>query len=69
MHPEDISSRHGGALVLHLKCLPAVATPKSMLYLVAFRMLAVDRDVTPSKEALAFLLDASGGIERSSGGI
>ena len=36
-----------------------VAGPKGTLYLVAFRMLAVDRDVAPSKEALAFLLDAS----------
>jgi len=56
-------------MVLQLECLLAVARPRGTLYLVAFRMLAVDRDVTPSKEALAFLLDASGGIERSSGGI
>jgi len=32
-------------------------------------MLAVDRDVAPSKEALAFLLVTSGGIERWSGSI
>jgi hypothetical protein len=51
-------------MVLQLEGLLAVARPKGTLYLVAFRMLAVDRDVAPSKEALAFLLDASGGIER-----
>jgi len=56
-------------MVLHLECLLAVVRPKGTLYLVAFRMLAVDRDVAPSKEALAFLLDASGGIERWSGSI
>lgn len=36
-------------------------------YLVACRMLAVDRDVTPSREALVLLLYASGAMERFSG--
>ena len=36
-------------------------------YLVACRMLAVDRDVTPSREALVRLLYASGAMERLSG--
>ena len=35
-------------------------------YLVAFKMLAVDRVVTPSREALVLLLEASWGTAGSS---